>query len=57
MNITIHVPQLLFLLLGILEIIIFTVKHGQSRDDYNAFIKVLDLAILTALLTWGGFFG
>jgi hypothetical protein len=57
MNITLHAPQLVFLLVVIMELIIFTVKHGQSRDDYNAFVKVLDLAILIALLAWGGFFG
>ena len=40
-----------------LEIGVYFAKHGESRGTYNAWVHLVDVAILVGLLWWGGFFG
>jgi hypothetical protein len=56
MQLTFHAPQLVFVVLLFLGLIVAIVKHGEKRSDYSAFVTFFDTMITLALLYWGGFF-
>jgi hypothetical protein len=49
-------PQVIFIILCTVDVMIHLFKHGDERPKYNFFVKVADTFLLTALLFWGGFF-
>jgi hypothetical protein len=57
MQITLHAPQITFLILMTLAVINHTAHHGESREPYNGPAALLDAVVTTAILYWGGFFG
>lgn len=50
-----HVPQIVFLILMIISTVVKIMKHGEPRDNYNAFEALLDAMLTVLLLWWGGF--
>ena len=56
MNITIHAPQLILLILIVINFAIHCAKRGEDRGEYNPVIYSLDAIATLALLYWGGFF-
>lgn len=49
-------PQLIFLGLYALSILVALVKHGEVKvEQYNAYKTILAVAIGAAVLWWGGF--
>ena len=50
------VPQIIYMILTVLGIVIACVNHGKEREPYNAYIQFISAIITTALLAWGGFF-
>ena len=49
-------PQIIFISLMLIDLGIHIGKHGQSREPYNAGLKVLDIIIVLGLLWFGGYF-
>ena len=52
----IGIPELILLGLIIFNLCFAMAKHGESKGNYNAFLALVDVAILLPLLWWGGFF-
>jgi hypothetical protein len=50
-----HTAAIVFLCIILLDIIVVSLKHGQSRE-YNIVHYLFGAAITCALLFWGGFF-
>tara|TARA_R100000664_G_C2723639_1_gene116286 strand:+ start:578 stop:733 length:156 start_codon:yes stop_codon:yes gene_type:complete len=50
-------PQILFLAIMVLNLVIAVLKHGEERTKYNAYTTTLDVTLLASILYWGGFFG
>ena len=50
-------PQILFIAIVVLNLIIAVIKHGEERTRYNAYTTALDVTIFISILYWGGFFG
>ena len=57
MTINIGVPQLIWLFLAVIGLIIEIVNHGKPREPHNAYTFVISMVISFLLLYWGGFFG
>ena len=49
-------PQIIVIILFTVEFVITAIKHGESKDDYNIVMTILDIATFAGLLIWGGFF-
>lgn len=51
-------PQIIFLVLLGLQILLTAHMHGQPRDGkHNIFVRLIDAGILIWILIAGGFFG
>lgn len=50
------VPQIIWVSLAGISLLIHANKHGQKRD-YNFWTDLVGTIASLALLTWGGFFG
>jgi len=57
MTFTLHVPQIIWLVLVIYGTAYALVNHGKPRPPYNIWIDLVSTAISLGLLWWGGFFG
>ena len=57
MNIVLHWPQITWIILVSLSLIIVALNHGKPRESYNIFTFLITLAISVTLLIKGGFFG
>lgn len=56
---TFHVgwPQLIYLVLSLLGIVITLVNHGEPREgQYNVYSVIVGELLFIGLLWWGGFF-
>ncbi len=49
-------PQWVLICLIVLEMLIYTVRHGQPRSEFNAVSRFIDSVFLLVLLAFGGFF-
>ena len=49
-------PQIIFIVLVGLELLMHANKHGQPRENYNILIALFNAVITVGLLWWGGFF-
>ena len=49
-------PQIIFIVIASIELLVHAAKHGERRE-FNIFAKIIDTAVLVGLLIWGGFFG
>jgi len=56
---TLHAPQIIFLVLTVLGLGIELARDGQPKSDrrYNFGLAVIVNGMFCALLWWGGFFG
>ncbi len=49
-------PQVIFLCLCAMSVGISMAKHGERRENYNAWTSLFAAAIEIGILWWGGFF-
>lgn len=57
MEITLGVPQALYLALCVVTVVYEAAHHGKERiGKHNAYASLAVWAIEIAILTWGGFF-
>jgi hypothetical protein len=57
MTFTVHIPQLIFVALVVLSLVIVATMHGKPKTGkHNIFVDLLSAGISFALLYWGGFF-
>lgn len=57
MEITLGVPQALYLALCVVTVVYEAARHGKERiGKHNAYASLALWAIEIAILTWGGFF-
>jgi len=52
-----NAPQIIFIVLASIELLVHAHKHGQSRGKFNIGMALLNTAFTVGLLWWGGFFG
>lgn len=57
MTITLHAPQIIFLLWQAIVLIVATLEHGKPAGNYNVWKLFPLICAEIALLWWGGFFG
>ena len=57
MTITLHAPQIIYLCLLLLGLVVAVAKHGEDKGKYHAGWTLVGEAILLWILYWGGFFG
>lgn len=50
-------PQIIYLVLLILGLLIVIVKDGQPRDPYNFWETLSSTLLCNIILYWGGFWG
>jgi hypothetical protein len=59
-GVNMKIPQIIFVILMIAELLLHAVRHGQPREpqfqNYNFWIKAFDYAYLCVILWCGGFF-
>ena len=51
-----HEPQIILVVLIVIDVLLGTAMHGKPRQNYSGPTKVVDALILLGLLWWGGFF-
>jgi hypothetical protein len=56
MLIRLGLPQCLYVLITLLGLVLAIRDHGKPRSKENAWLSLVSLAIVYALLIWGGFF-
>ena len=49
-------PQIIVIILFTVEFAVATLKHGESKGNYNIVMTILDIATFAGLLIWSGFF-
>lgn len=57
MTINLGIPQLIWLVLAVIGLIVEIVEHGKPREPHNAYTFAISTVISFLLLYWGGFFG
>ncbi len=58
MNIHIGIPQLIYILLIILGLILAGSEHGKEKTGtHNIFPRLFMQIVFLIILCWGGFFG
>lgn len=57
MTINLGIPQLIWLVLAVIGLIVEIVEHGKPREPHNAYTLAISTIISFLLLYWGGFFG
>lgn len=55
-ELSIGVPQIVILVLYLINIVLSAVHNGEEQKPYNVWITMLGVAINFAILKWGGFF-
>lgn len=55
-ELSIGVPQIVILVLYLLNIALSAVHHGEEQKPYNVWMTMLGVAINFTILKWGGFF-
>jgi hypothetical protein len=52
-----HIPQIIFLSLTFINLLLDANRHGKKREKTeNIWISLIATAITTSILYWGGFF-
>ena len=51
-----NAPQIIFVILAVIELLITAAKQGQPKGEYSIGEKIIDVGIMSGLLYWGGFF-
>lgn len=57
MTINIGIPQIIWLVMTVIGLIVEIVEHGKPREPHNAYTFAVSVVISFLLLCWGGFFG
>ena len=57
MTINIGIPQIIWLVMEVIGLIVEIVEHGKPREPHNAYTFATSVVISFLLLYWGGFFG
>lgn len=57
MTINIGIPQIIWLVMAVIGLIVEIVEHGKPREPHNAYTFATGVVISFLLLYWGGFFG
>lgn len=57
MTINLGIPQLIWLVMTVIGLIVEIVEHGKPREPHNAYTFAVSVVISFLLLYWGGFFG
>ena len=57
MTINIGIPQIIWLVMTVIGLIVEIVEHGKPREPHNAYTFAFSVVISFLLLYWGGFFG
>lgn len=55
-ELSIGVPQIVILVLYLLNFVLSAVHHGEEQEPYNVWMTMLGIAVNIAILKWGGFF-
>ena len=55
-ELSIGVPQIVVLVLYLVNITLSAVHHGEEQGPYNVWMTMLGAAVNFAILKWGGFF-
>ena len=55
-ELNIVVPQIVILVLYLLNFLLSAVHHGEEQEPYNVWMTMLGIAVNFAILKWGGFF-
>ena len=50
------VPQIIYLVITFIGMLLVANKHGQPRINYNFWETLISSIIIFTLLIWGGFF-
>lgn len=57
MTINIGIPQIIWLVMAVIGLIVEIVEHDKPREPHNAYTFAIGTVISFLLLYWGGFFG
>lgn len=57
MTINIGIPQIIWLVMAVIGLIVEIVEHGKPREPHNAYTFAISIVISFLLLYWGCFFG
>ena len=57
MTINIGIPQIIWLVMAVIGLIIEIVNHDKPREPHNAYTLAISTVFSFLLLYWGGFFG
>lgn len=57
MTINLGIPQIIWLVMAVIGLIVEIVEHGKPREPHNAYTFAVSIVISFLLLYWGGFFG
>ena len=57
MTINIGIPQIIWLVMAVIGLIVEIVEHSKPREPHNAYTFATSVVISFLLLYWGGFFG
>ena len=52
-----HWPQIVFIVAMSISLYISLICHGEDRGEHNFFYKLIDVAVTSAVLYFGGFWG
>lgn len=55
-ELSIGVPQIVVLVLYLVNITLSAVHNGEEQGPYNVWMTMLGVAVNFAILKWGGFF-
>lgn len=55
-ELSIGVPQMVVLVMYLINITLNAVHHGEEQEPYNVWMTMLGVAVNFAILKWGGFF-
>lgn len=55
---TIHLgtPQIIYVSLSIIGLILTTIRHGKPRSNESVWTSIVAILIIYPILIWGGFF-
>lgn len=51
-----HAPQIIYIVLVGIGLLITAAKHGEPKGDYNIGVQIIADGLMIGLLIWGGFF-
>ena len=57
MTLILHAPQIIYLLLVGLAIVLTAIRHGKPQGNHDVWSTLTAILVQILLMKWGGFFG